>query len=444
MRMTKVGQVLVGAGPANLAAAAFFLSQGNLDFVVLEAGKSLFKRRCPAQPLHTCHFCNGSSCPTIEGVGGASGFYGNKLCYFPASRGIDEYFASRDLTVARRFLSDALSPYVEDTYHTSSTGERNRKNYVSDIIYQSEYQDLLLRMINPLRESGLLWDNCRLLSAKKLTGGGFLLSTSSGQTLHAKTLVLGTGRSSSDSIRTLYDDLQVEYRYLPQDIGYRIELETKTVNPQFFYQADPKFKYDNSIGSARTFCGCRNGLLVPVKFGPGYIADGAFGPTSTGRTNIALMVRSKEPLGNRNLEEWCLQTNEMHNNSIFLGSLIASNTKSILEGIKSFIQDWPSETHSKLIETHLSRLLTAYSPIIPGSGEPQSIRYFGPSIDRYWPVPDIRINCSTNVRDLFIVGDAAGRSRGILQAMISGVAWANSFVEPGFQTLKCLPRFDLA
>jgi uncharacterized FAD-dependent dehydrogenase len=52
------------------------------------------------------------------------------------------------------------------------------------------------------------------------------------------------------------------------------------------------------------------------------------------------------------------------------------------------------------------------------------VRIYGPAIDLYWPSPVLSSGFRTQIDGLSVIGDAAGVSRGIVQALVSGAAWA--------------------
>ena len=51
---------------------------------------------------------------------------------------------------------------------------------------------------------------------------------------------------------------------------------------------------------------------------------------------------------------------------------------------------------------------------------------YGPSIDNYWPCVALSSNFETSSHGLFVIGDSAGHSRGIYQALVAGRAWADA------------------
>jgi uncharacterized FAD-dependent dehydrogenase len=419
--------LFIGSGPANLAAASFLHFNNENSFIILEQGKALNQRGCPGIKNKTCISCAGINCPVVEGVGGASANYGNKLCYFPASLGIEKYFAKEHINKGRRFLHALLSPYIDDDYHRTDPQSVDQKHYIADILPKQQYQEMLLKMIIPLVDEGLLRPNSGVNQVSTKKDGLFTVITSTGEEITSENLIFGSGRSAYEFNRNIFDSLGVEYENPQQDIGFRIEAPSNSFAKWFFYQADPKFKFEiKGIGSSRTFCGCNGGMVVPVKFGQGFFADGAFGLKNTNMTNIALMTRVRQPLDIVKLSKWCSQLNEFHGGSLQLCNLHSLSSKEIVKDLRSCIHFCPTEGHRFLIEDLINRLFCETNSVLLPNTEPAEVSILGPAIDRYWPLPKLQQNLETNIPGLFVLGDAAGVSRGIVQALVSGASWAIS------------------
>lgn len=419
--------LFIGSGPANLAAASVLHFNNENSFVLLEQGKPLNQRGCPGIKNKTCISCAGTNCPVIEGVGGASANYGNKLCYFPASSQIERYFNEDHINKGRHFLHSLLLPYIDDHYHQADLQYTGQKHYIADVLPKRQYQEMLLKMIIPLVDEGLLRANNEVKQVSYNKAGLFTVITTTGEEIACENLVIGGGRSSYEFNKITFDSLGVEYENPQQDVGFRIEAPSSSFAKWFFYQADPKFKFETKgIGSSRTFCGCHGGMVVPVKFGKGFYADGVFGSKITNRTNIALMARVNQPLDNVKLSNWCSQLNASQGGSLHFCNLRSLSSKEIVKDLRSRVHTWPTEDHRMLIEDLINLLFHETNSILLSHIEPTEVSLLGPAIDRYWPIPKLQQDLQTNIPGLFVLGDAAGVSRGIIQALVSGASWAIS------------------
>ena len=92
------------------------------------------------------------------------------------------------------------------------------------------------------------------------------------------------------------------------------------------------------------------------------------------------------------------------------------------------IPERPSPRYKKALQALLHRLLNDPScQIFDGAAkEHELLKVFGPSIDLYWPKVQLSEGFKSSVEGVYVIGDAAGVSRGIVQAMAAGKSWAHS------------------
>src|SRR6266498_2688826 len=69
-RAVDVDVLVIGAGPAGLAAAAHLGGVARLSVLVVDAGRHFAKRPCPVDRQHRCRGCGGI-CNVISGFGGS-------------------------------------------------------------------------------------------------------------------------------------------------------------------------------------------------------------------------------------------------------------------------------------------------------------------------------------------------------------------------------------
>ncbi len=426
----KYDYVFVGAGPANLAAANVLLDRGISNFLVLEEGSALHKRGCPGLRQSLCTYCNGGLCHVAGGEGGSSARFGNKLCYFPASTQITEYFDTEIVKLSSHYLDGLLSPLFNSSYNkpNSQYPASVRKHYTSDVLLRSDFELLIRRLLLRPREAERIRLNTAVASIVKSAGSGFTVITGAGTTVEAKHVVLGCGRSSHSFLEIAFDSLGIEWEYSRPDIGIRLEAKRSLFTPEYTYQVDPKYKFAHlPYGTSRTFCGCHGGIIVPVKFGNSFYADGAFGEDFTSSSNLAFMVRSQNPISTDELERWCGAINTSAKGSLLLGEVPLSVTdpRLLVAAIMALVPHWPTEEHRIMLSELL--LSTLGDPVeLIKSREPgnSSVKVYGPSVDLYWPRPKLGTGLKTNVTGVFVLGDVTGVSRGFVQAMVAGAAWA--------------------
>lgn len=428
----------IGSGPAALVAAHILASDPQKEIILIEAGPSVDQRRtCPGLKSYSCHTCLDTRCPVTMGVGGASATFGNKLCHFPASKGILELipdsiqgalYAELGQIVGRDPLGSAgLNNIVP------LDGLSTRKFYDARRLFRSEYMELIASLVRRLPSNVVIKSNTFIQNVRKDAAGVFVAEASTGPKIRTTNLAVATGRAGAAHSAAWFRALDVPFKSIAPDIGFRLEAKTDAFNTDYFYQLDPKFKFSHgSIGSSRTFCSCADGTIVPVKLGDAFYADGAFVNGPTGRSNAALMVRASDTLEVEELEKWCRSINRASNGSLLMATLESTSFSRLAAEIHQRIPEWPTQNHAQLMRELLTNVI-AGRPVQmfkPGA----QVRVFGPSVDRFWPQPEINANFYTRVKGVSVLGDATGLSRGIVQALASGLAWGT--VESSSATLS--------
>ncbi len=436
----KYDYVFVGAGPANLAAANILLQRGRTNILILEEGNAFKRRGCPGLRQSLCSHCNGELCHVVGGEGGSSALFGNKLCYFPASSRILEFFEPETAATAIRYLDGLLSPQFQSRQSqvispvlTDDKGmcpSPMRKDYTSDVLLKAGYEQLIHKLLSAPRNADVIRVNAAVTDIAQATGSRFRVTTDSGAMVEADHVILGCGRASYRFLDRVFASLGVECEQCLPDIGIRLEAPREMFTREFSYQGDPKYKFEHlTFGTSRTFCGCHGGIIVPVKFGDAYYADGAFGDSFAASSNLAFMVRAHKPLPIDKLEQWCRDVNSVASHGLLLGELPldCSGPEQLAAAIGGLIPYWPTGDHQIMITELLKLTLGGRVTLLKQSTSSTSpVKVFGPAIDMYWPRPKLLRDLETCVPGLYVSGDAAGVSRGIVQAMVSGVAWAMS------------------
>ncbi|HSR06481.1 MAG TPA: hypothetical protein VLM42_04975, partial [Bryobacteraceae bacterium] len=110
--------------------------------------------------------------------------------------------------------------------------------------------------------------------------------------------------------------------------------------------------------------------------------------------------------------------------SLLLGEVNVTVRTSLLEILDS-VPVWPSQAHKSLMSELLDNVVGGkhvqmFKPTTSG----EVARVYGPAVDLYWPSPVLSTGFRTEIDGLSVIGDATGLSRGIVQAITSGAAWA--------------------
>jgi uncharacterized FAD-dependent dehydrogenase len=420
--------IFIGAGTSTMTAANILINKGFNNFLILDKGQPLKKRSCPGEELFTCKFCK-NGCYTLEGLGGANALHGNKLCYFPASNEIKKKLDYSSETYPA--LNRLLSPYVDTANNNDISSFEDAKVYNSDVLDQTHFYELINALAGPVYDKILF--NKHITDIYK-NGEVFILEAHNYQKFYCTSVIVGSGRSSYKEIKKIFNKLKIRFSNQPQDIGIRIETHKKYFSEKYYYQVDPKFKFDfEGLGSGRTFCAHNQGKVVPVQYGNSFYSDGAFAKNFTNENNIALMTRANEYIEDDLLEKWCSEINNLANQQLVLGILNFkdSSKEKMLKNLLDSLPPFPTAIHNQLIEQLLKKLIVEDNKLFNDEFYKEGyLKVYGPAIDLYWPKPVLNNNLEANdLKNFYVIGDATGLSRGFFQGMYSGAEWANKFME---------------
>ncbi|MFV0643301.1 MAG: NAD(P)/FAD-dependent oxidoreductase [Sphingomonadaceae bacterium] len=456
--------IVVGAGPAGLFYADEYLrgAVGN-TIGVLDAGTSLTKRACPLVDHGSCSQCK--VCLAVYGSGGAGMYSDGKLSSFPAGSGLERHFGAADTvvglnnhvlrTIERRVGDFGRKRSYGAQANTSELAEKtkeigsNLKGY--DVVHLGTegIQEFCATFETELESRGVefLW-RTRLEAISRTACGYELFCThprSGALTIQARTVVLATGKASGTSIRKHFAAAGVVYLDNNIEMGVRVEVARAAIDPISSCHLDAKLKFMGSNNSEiRTFCVCNGGYLVSCYYDDFNLNDRictisgfSFRDRQSDNSNFGLLVRKKFP---SSVDAINLQLNFINNINRVSGhgGTVVQRYGDFLKGIAT--------TQQALDSNGLRSTLSSSTPVDLGWLLPgfvmESIRtgmeklgQISPAITSedtllhapVWELvhdrPVINRDFESTAPGLFIIGDATGIARGIVQAASSGV-WA--------------------
>lgn len=275
--------------------------------------------------------------------------------------------------------------------------------------------------------------------------GTFTVETSKGRH-HARYLLAAPGRESAYWFRGVARSLGVETRHGAIDIGCRVEVASQVYDEITGVIYDPKFLFVTPTHGdrTRTFCTNPGGTVCVEQWDDVRLVNGhAYKERKTANTNFAILntVSMTEPVQDNT--EMGRKVMEFAN---FWGggrSLVVQRWGDLVAGRRSKRESFYSsqlgydKMHPTLppgegvtpgdisfaypgrIVDNLRDSLILLARVIPGVAHPSTAIYV-PEIKFY----DVRYPTSrqleTNVPNLFVAGDGAGKSRGIVGAALNG------------------------
>lgn len=396
---------IIGAGLSGLIAACLIKSHTDADVVILEQGASFESR------------VNGSCDSLISGVGGAGTLFGGKFCFPPASSAI---WGKTFYTPVRfeKFVARCITPFFAQNLVRQDvkrlqlpTEEIEESFFNTQLVLKNDMHTFVLNLKKYLLNLGVIIRvKCRLNHFQRLSDGGFGVFFSSNygseSVERADMIVIASGRSSFNTIPSWFNNSRIVGMQAP-DLGIRLTLDIKN-HPMFVVGHDRKLKMKIGAIGVRTFCVCSGGESVLIKNKHLTYHDGHFLNELTNQVNMGILARDSAMSTPNMLDSYCGTMSQYINSNMsvhdfvnFAPRLTTRNMAiaPILYSICKFIRCLVSMGV-------INRKLNEY---------PVSL----PSVDRINPRIAINENFETPLRNVYVVGDATGISRGFIQSMWS-------------------------
>lgn len=452
--------VIIGAGPAGLLAASKLADK--LKVIVIDKGKGIEGRKCISLEKGTFTQC--SPCNITGGLGGAGGLSDGKLNLRPDIGGNLEEFVSSDEAwdiieeIDEFFLNhgapdELYSPSDDDISEILKKSAAAGINFIP-IVQRHMGSDKTPRVINSIRqeieskganfllETGVLDiiadENMRGVLVRGKNGNKFKIK--------CEHIVAAPGRIGAYWLSDQLRKLKIPIKYNPVDIGVRVEVPHIVMESVTSINWDPKFHittktYDDFV---RTFCTCPKGFIVEEVY-DGFVGVNGHSMREkvSQNTNFAFLVRVEltEPIENTSAYAFSVAstTNILGSGKPIiqrLGDLkrgrrstwkrieksnISPTFKNVIPG--DIAMAFPNRIVVDIIEG-----LEVLNQVIPGVASDSTLLY-APEIKLYAMRAEVNPGLETPVKGLYVAGDGAGVSRGIVGAAATGIIAANNILK---------------
>jgi len=456
----KYDVIIVGGGPAAIF-AALELSQGaELDILLIEKGRDIDKRQCPARDTGgSCISC--SLCNLVCGLGGAGAFSDGKLTLTSRVGGrLSEYLGES--------RTEALIGYADNIYLGFGAPDKlyGTGKKVSHLQKKAETAGLKLIPV-PVRHLGT--DHCRLVLKSMwdylsprieyrleteacnigVDGGKVRgVETGGGDRFDCDYLILAPGREGADWLTTEAERLKLTMHSNPVDVGVRVEVPAVVMADltDYLYESKLEFMSRSFDDRVRTFCMCPGGEVIMESTGGGdpviTVNGHSYAERKTKNTNFALLVSTaftkpfNQPIA---YGKYLARLANILSGGVLLQRLgdlregRRSTPERIKRGrVKPTLKDaTPGDLSFALPYRYLTgivEMLEAMDRLAPGVASPDTLLY-GIEVKFYSSRPELSPSLETEVGNMFAVGDGAGVSRGLIQASVSGVVAAREILK---------------
>jgi len=446
--MKKQYQVaIVGAGPSAIFAALTLSKIGMEDVAIFERGKDIHERK------------RGRGMELLCGWGGAGAFSDGKLTLSPKVGGFLGDFIPQSQLV--NLLRKADEIYLSFGAPKEVFGQSSDKT-------EALYQEAKLAGLEfiPMEIRHLGTENCVPL-LKKIRNAlekkvdvlfntpvkeilvengkvmGVLLEN--GTRVNADYVICGPGRVGAQWIKNEVQRLGIPSIPSPVDIGVRVEAPAPILQKLTDIAYEAKFIYYSKTfdDKVRTFCMNPFGEVVTETIDEIVTVNGhSYANKRTENTNFAILVSNtftepfNDPIG---YGKYIARLANLLGNGVIIQRL-----GDLLDGRRStpyrinrcitrptLISATPGDLSFVLPYRHLKsiiEMLEALDRITPGIFSRHTLLY-GVEVKFYTNRVKISPALETDIQNLFLIGDGAGITRGLMQASISGILAANEILK---------------
>jgi uncharacterized FAD-dependent dehydrogenase len=461
--MNKYDVIIVGAGPAGIFCAYELVkNREDLKILILEKGRGMDKRKCPK---HTnggkCVHCQ--PCSITTGWAGAGAFSDGKLSLSPEVGGtLPDYLGMEETINLIKYTDEVYLNFgaASDIHGESISKEMQaiRKKAIEanlKLVHcpvrhlgTEKAQELYRKLYDFLTEKGvevhfnsavenLILEDDQIKGVKNGIGN-----------YYADKVMVSVGRDGADWLMKECSKESILTEVGVVDIGVRLECRNEVMQEinDNFYEAKLIHYTHTFDDKVRTFCSNPGGFVSSEYYDDNLaVVNGhSFKDLKSDNTNFALLVSQKFTEPFKAPIEYgkhiARLANMLTNNQILVqrfGDLIRGRRttssrlyrNNIIPTLKDAVPGDLSLVLPHRILKDIEEMILALDKVSPGLASDETLLY-GVEVKFYSNITKVDHTFqSTSVKNLYLGGDGAGITRGLMQASVNGVVIAREMLK---------------
>lgn len=386
--------IIIGGGVSGLS-AAYALSQKKRRVLVVERGKQIFERQ------RTDKF------DVANGIGGAGLFSDGKLSMYPSAtnlwklRKVDLMIAYAEVKSILERVGVNIDDYLE-TWNKETTKTGVHKQYQSLLMNIEQRMKLIFLFCQIIGEDRIMVES-NVTKVEKANGLYHIeINHNERMVSHqAKALIIAGGKHCFQKLMQKSKHITYEKKNYVLETGLRIECDNEEFDYYEHPQIDVKLVEDKCERMIRTFCCCRDGIILEST---SYNLKSLNGSSSdwekTGRTNIGILIQAEGNNGKalrRALGDSFFTQEKKKvklSDYLFDGLVLFGNETDEL--VRGFIKE------------HFPKMTNG-----------EGVLYY-PSVEKDGYYPELNDVLQIPSEDVWVIGDATGLFRGLTSSLVSG------------------------
>jgi hypothetical protein len=444
---TRYEVVMIGAGPSAIFAALTLSNDGLEDIAIFERGKDIHQRK------------RGRGMELLCGWGGAGAFSDGKLTLSPKVGGfLSDFVAQVELINLLRKADEIYLSFGAPKEILGQSSDKTEALYQEAKLAGLEFipmdirhlgtencVPLLKKMRSALEKKVDIFFNNPVKEILVENGRAMGVLLENGTQVNADYVICGPGRVGAEWIKNEVQRLGIPSVPSPVDIGVRVEAPASILQKLTDIAYEAKFIYYSKTfdDKVRTFCMNPFGEVVTETIDEMVTVNGhSYAKKRTENTNFAILVSNtftepfNDPIG---YGKYIAGLANLLGNGVIvqrLGDLL-DGRRSTPDRINrcitqpTLISATPGDLSFVFPYRHLKsiiEMLEALDRITPGIFSRHTLLY-GVEVKFYTNRVKISPVLETDIQNLFLIGDGAGITRGLMQASISGILAANEILK---------------